>query len=156
MGCITAEYRESNQCQGGFLAFRKNAETLAFTEEWLKWCCDIRVLAPLDSQGRNEIDGFCAHREDQSVLSLLLKKHHIRLSSDPSQFGKYPELYSDGTKALLRYRRERDIPLLILHHRQRTFVFREFRRIISFALCPEWLGHRLMHRDFGNILPSNE
>ena len=61
-------------------------------------CSDINLLAD------NKVDKdvypsyFLEHRFDQSILSLLCKKHKIEPYRDPSQFGVFPEMYrNNGT-----------------------------------------------------------
>ncbi len=56
-------------------------------KEWLSLCCDFELLSPA-GLGKFDVpttdfgEAFVAHREDQSIFSLLCKKHGI---SPPSR-----------------------------------------------------------------------
>lgn len=152
LGCSDSKYKETNQCQAGFLAFRKNEKTQNFVKEWLKFACDYRCIGPSESEDVDEDPIFKAHREDQSILSLLAKKKRLHIFQDPTQYGKYPEQYSEASDIFMRYEKKHDYSPFIILHRQTQFKPEVFFRILIFILCPEWLGHHLMHRDFGNIL----
>lgn len=94
LGCDNDKMRTTAQIQGGFLYIRKTCETVKFIKEWLDCCCDLNLLHPENLfYGLQNPKGFVAHREDQSILSLLCKKKGIEPHHDPSQFGKYPEKY---------------------------------------------------------------
>lgn len=95
MSCDTPEIRDSNQIQATYLMLISCNESKRFIEEWLRWCEDFELMSP---EGRLNLsedvgNGFVAHREDQSILSLLCKKHKILPHKDPSQRGKYPETF---------------------------------------------------------------
>lgn len=70
------------QAWGGFLLLRKNVTTIRFVTEWLTYCIDPRVLRSSPCIFKNCPD-FRAHREDQSLLSLLAKKWGIRFCDFP-------------------------------------------------------------------------
>ncbi len=73
---------------GGYLVCRKTPFTVAFFEEWLALAEDPRLLtdAP-NSCGLPNYPQFIAHRRDQSILSLLARKHGIATVPDISQWG---------------------------------------------------------------------
>lgn len=95
MGCSDVEYRATNQIQATYIMFVCSTEARAFVDEWLRYCEDYDLISPDGGLGLTEDRGnrFVAHREDQSVLSLLCKKHGIKAHKDPSQRGKYPETF---------------------------------------------------------------
>ena len=95
MDCDTPEIRDSNQIQATYLMLICCDESKMFIKEWLKWCENYELMSPEGglSFSENERNGFVAHREDQSILSLLCKKHGIVPHKDPSQRGKYPETF---------------------------------------------------------------
>mgnify|MGYP005754256033 CR=1 FL=1 len=95
MDCDTPEIRDSNQIQATYLMVICCDESKRFIKEWLKWCENYELLSPEGglSLSDNKGSGFVAHREDQSILSLLCKKHGIVPHKDPSQRGKYPETF---------------------------------------------------------------
>lgn len=79
-------FKNSFQVQSGFIAVKKTARNIQFIETWLDYCCDIRLIGDNDSQGRPEADYFRAHREDQSIFSLLTKLYKWLPSPDVTQF----------------------------------------------------------------------
>lgn len=82
------EYTDTLQHIGGYLVFRKCAKTMEFVNEWLKCCCDYRLITDAPNvKGRSNYPEFLDHRHDQSIISLLAKKHGMKEYRDPSQFG---------------------------------------------------------------------
>lgn len=95
MDCKNEEIRNSNQIQACVLMLICCAETRAFVKEWLSFCEKYELISPEGglSLSENRGKGFVAHREDQSILSLLCKKKGIKTHKDPSQRGVFPETY---------------------------------------------------------------
>lgn len=88
MDCDTPKYTESPQRLGGFQLWKKTKKSLNFLDEYLYYCQDERIITDLDNQcGKPNYPGFRYHRHDQSILSLLSKKHNLTAYRDPSQFG---------------------------------------------------------------------
>ena len=73
---------QTPQAWGGFLLLRKSMYTVRFVSAWLTYCTDPRVLRNKPCIFGNPT-GFRAHREDQSVLSLLAKQWGIKLCDFP-------------------------------------------------------------------------
>lgn len=79
---------------GTFFLLKKTKGTEAFIEEWLAACCDERAISPVHFfSDLKEFSDFVAHREDQSILSLLLAKRGYCPFKDPSQYGLFPWEY---------------------------------------------------------------
>lgn len=118
MGLNDNRFSNTNQYHASFMAFRKNNNTLTFIEEWKKCCEDIRLLSPDVCFGQ-QIPSFIAHRNDQSIFSLLCKKYNIMPSEDPSQYGVtgYGH-YKDASYIPLKSTEA--YPICILLHKQRT------------------------------------
>lgn len=111
-------YSDTPQILGGYLAFKKTDFAVSFVKEWLEYCCDFELLSPAKKD--EEYNGFYSHREDQSILSLLVKKYSIKAYSDPSQYGRLPEKYiREGCemKYYGDYPGYEDYPICILLHR---------------------------------------
>lgn len=89
MGLFDTAYADTPQIQGGFIAFKKTDFAVSFVTEWLKYCCDFRLISPAELG--EEDSQFYSHREDQSILSLLVKKYSVRAYSDHTQYGRLPE-----------------------------------------------------------------
>ncbi len=78
MGCETNEYAEQRQCYGGFLIVKKTAYTMEIIKKWLEYAQDYRIITDAPNTcGKDNYDGFCEHRFDQSILSLLLAKYDV-------------------------------------------------------------------------------
>lgn len=98
MGLNNEEIKESNQIIGTYFAVFVNDFTRKFMKEWLYWCCDYEMISPLGvKKGERPIESFgssfVAHREDQSIFSLMCKKYSISAHKDFSQRGNDPESY---------------------------------------------------------------
>jgi hypothetical protein len=78
------------QCDAAFCIFRRSAASLEFVAEWLKYCCDARILTDMPNTcGRRDLPYFVEHRRDQSVLSILACKHRLALFRMPTQYGNH-------------------------------------------------------------------
>lgn len=80
MGCDTEAYAEQTQCYGGFLLVKKTAHTMEILRKWLEYAQDYRIITDAPNTcGAENYDGFCEHRFDQSILSLLLAKYDVAI-----------------------------------------------------------------------------
>lgn len=65
----------SAQYQAGVIFIRKESQTIRFVQKWLDvYYKDFHLVDDSPSISSNE-EGFIEHRHDQSILSILLKKH---------------------------------------------------------------------------------
>jgi hypothetical protein len=87
--------KNSNQIQATYLMLICCEESRLFIREWLKYCENYELISPKGGLDLTENKGrkFVAHREDQSILSLLCKKKGILAHKDPSQRGMWPETF---------------------------------------------------------------
>lgn len=91
-------YTKSNQIIATYFCFLVTPQSRIFMREWLSSCCDYELISPA-GLGKNDCcnkvfgDSFVAHREDQSLFSLLCKKYNIIPHRDISQRGLHPETY---------------------------------------------------------------
>lgn len=106
------KYHNSKQRLAGFSVWKKTEDVMNFIDEWLSFAQDERIITDKENQmGFPNYDGFIEHRHDQSLFSLLTKKHNLKAFRDPSQYGNtlfdlYPKSkYSQ----LLFLTRERDV-----------------------------------------------
>lgn len=82
---------------GGYHLWKKTSFSIALLQEWLHYAQDERIITDLPNQlGQPNYPEFIEHRHDQSVLSLLTKKHKIPAHRNPSQWGnpfmaQYPQ-----------------------------------------------------------------
>ncbi len=120
----------SMHLEGCLMLLKKTSFSVAFIEEWLKYCCveDIITDKP-NTQGLPNHENFIMHIHDQVILSLLAFRHGLELYRCPSQFGNH--------KKMERYRHENEFIMvpytnpelnsnydtLFLHHRIKKMPF---------------------------------
>lgn len=66
----------AEQHQAGVLLWYVCPKTRQLVDEWYGWCCDYRNIDDSPSISPN-VAKFVEHRHDQSVFSLLTKKHAL-------------------------------------------------------------------------------
>ncbi len=85
MGCDSEEYYDTPQRLAGFLLMKKSDAVYRFIQEWLEWAQDFRIITDQENcMQRENYPGFRENRHDQTVLSLLSKKHQLTAFRDPS------------------------------------------------------------------------
>lgn len=131
----------TNQIQGSFLIIRKSEASVKVVDEWLTLCCNSRLLKPLDA---DEEAGECiAHREDQSLLSILCKLKGIVPQRDPSQFGRFPEGYRGEGYLYSEPCHTNQYKTTIVLHRLDYIRIRAFIRLALAAYLPYPLAKRI-------------
>ena len=111
----TPDITETNQIQGGFICIKKSDKSVDFIREWLESCCKQELIMPLRE---DEEKGACIeHREDQSLISVLSKKHGLVPHKDPSQYGRVPEKYYSKGRLFKRPINKDSYPVCIILHR---------------------------------------
>lgn len=88
MGLDHEPYLSLNQILASYIVMRKNDFAISFIDEWLKYAKDYRVITDTANEcGLSNYPEFVDHRHDQSILSLLGRKHKVTVTPDISQFG---------------------------------------------------------------------
>ena len=89
MNCDTELYHNSNQVDACYQIYQKNAKSIEFVKQYLKYCQNINIISDLQNINtiRPEFACFRDHRHDQSVLSLLAITNNIHIEREPSQWG---------------------------------------------------------------------
>lgn len=144
MECCDEVYTDTNQISASFLAFKKCDKSIQFVNEWLKWCCVPGML-----EGRvscNEVKDFIEHREDQSILSLLVKKNNIKYYQDPSQMSKIPEHYLITDNTILNVYSKTDYCVCIIHHRQKNINTKIFIIKYMYGVFPKKISSMVFKR----------
>ena len=78
MGCDEEKYWNAIQLEDGFLAFKKTDFNFTFLREWLKYCCDERIVTDIPNEcGLPNFETFVDHRHDQSIITNLQIKHNL-------------------------------------------------------------------------------
>ncbi len=86
MNCDEKKYWDHCQIQATFSVWRRTEKSLMFLQEWLDCCCDARLITDdPNTCGLANLDGFVAHRHDQSILTNLVLKHEIICYGSPSE-----------------------------------------------------------------------
>ena len=77
-GCDSPEYTHTPQRVAAFILMRNSDFSRSFIQEWLDYVQDPRIVTDCENQlGLENYPGFIENRHDQTVLSLLVKKHKL-------------------------------------------------------------------------------
>ena len=111
MDCDTPAYTETRQRMSTICIWRPGQESIAFARAWLACAEEAHLLTDSPSKVAN-YSGFFEHRHDQSIFSLLSKKHGIIAHRDPlvqntSYMGAYPHSTYDCVIWVSRKRNKR-------------------------------------------------
>jgi hypothetical protein len=88
MNCDEEKYWNGLQVTATFSLWQKKPETIEFLKEYQRYLRDPRIVTDDPNMcGRANFLEFKDHRHDQSVLSIMVIKHNIKLFRDPSQWG---------------------------------------------------------------------
>lgn len=88
MGLDVEPYLSQNQLLASYVLMRKNEFVINFIDEWLEYAKNYRLITDSPNEcGLPNYPEFIDHRHDQSILSLLGRKHNIKNIPDVSQFG---------------------------------------------------------------------
>lgn len=86
-------YTESAQRCATYIIVKKTKDSVKIMMEYLHYCEDVRILTDADNvMGKENYRNFIDNRHDQTVWSILTKKHNLRAFRDPSQWGKNKEI----------------------------------------------------------------
>lgn len=86
-------FHQARQVAGSPSLFIKNKVNIDFVRRWLSYCEDPRIITDQPNAcGKRNYPEFYDHRHDQSVLSILVKKHGLEIFRDPSQFSAHLKL----------------------------------------------------------------
>jgi hypothetical protein len=79
------EFADTPQIFSTAIIIRKCAKSVEIMNEWYKTCSEYSMITDAPSTVPNH-PSFRDHRHDQSVLSILLKKHKCQLFNDETYF----------------------------------------------------------------------
>lgn len=112
MDCDRPEFYETPQICATYIICKKSDVSCSFMKEYLNFVQDKRIVTDDPNVlGNKNYDDFIEHRHDQSVFSLLCKKHGIKPFRDPSKWEGVKEMYSDEVNERSKY------PQIIESHR---------------------------------------
>ncbi len=96
LDCEDAGSLEAHQYMGGFQAYRRTPENWSHIAEMYRLMQDPEIAGPENVRINPDGNGVCqAHRNEQSVLSLLINRNNWHQPFDPKHFmryGDYPTL----------------------------------------------------------------
>ena len=73
-------YWNSPHVYATYVAFHRNSTVaMDLLKDWCKYSCDMRIIGDDKSKLGTELPELCAHRHDQSILSLLAEKYKVKL-----------------------------------------------------------------------------
>jgi hypothetical protein len=75
---------------GGISFFKKTEKTIRFLTEWYELACNYHLIDDSPSILKND-PTFCEHRHDQSIFSLLCKKHGANVLDDETYYEDWPK-----------------------------------------------------------------
>lgn len=119
MECNKKKYRESNQILATYFLVKKSNKTFKFFQEFLNYAENEELLTDILKKDLKRDNQFIDHRHDQSIFSLLCKKHNIKPFRDPSQYGEFWWKYCMGKRFLCKPKRyNSDYPRIIVSYRK--------------------------------------
>lgn len=92
------KFVDTNMIQASFQLIKKSDESVEFYRKLLEFSKVPELIMDAPLNIKEQYVDFIEHRHDQSIFSLLYKKHAYIPFKDPSQFGRFPELYGDKNK----------------------------------------------------------
>lgn len=118
MNCDFEEYKNSQQYWAGLQGYMKNQINTSLISEMYNFMLDRDIAFPeAHIQKPEGINSICTyHRNEQSVLSLLIKKYNIEQTFDYEMFNKcgdYPTVFMHDNS----YRASFDYDKILIHPR---------------------------------------
>ena len=94
---MNSDQFDKNQILASYILLKKCEFSVDFIKEWLFFMQDEKVVSPKIFFNKiKEFEDFVNHREDQSVLSILVRKHNLKVFRDPSDYGDRPWQYASN------------------------------------------------------------
>jgi len=138
MDCNQDSYKYSNQINSSFHFVVKSELSLKFYKEYLKVACNMLNISDDFEEGVNQHESFISHRYDQSIFSLLYKKYNFTGFKDPTQFGKYPQSYTECVdKNVL-------MDTLSISDSGRKFIYKNYKEAYKGVIFHNRLGNPLL------------
>jgi len=84
----------NNQVLASYMLLKKSDAVISLLKEWQSMCEEESLLSPIvfdRSVQENEI--FGGHREDQSLLDIVIRKNALEVYREPSDYGEFPFHY---------------------------------------------------------------
>ena len=115
MDCDEEKYANTRQYGAGFILLKKSSDSVSLIDEFLYYVQDPRIVTDMPNQlGKENYPGFKENRHDQTVFSLLMKKHNIKPFRHPSQADDLRPKDDHSEDVLKRS----TYPTIFYHHRR--------------------------------------
>jgi hypothetical protein len=107
MDCDYPEYVKSKQIMSTFFLCKKNEFSTFIVNEWQKYINDFHMVSDefVSPSKKENYPDFKEHRHDQSILSLICKKHKVEVMEDITEWGNSEVR---GTPQIVAHTRRRD------------------------------------------------
>lgn len=129
---LGADTYDQNQVLATCILIRKCDESIRFVNEWLSYCTDLELLSPEHFHSDiQEWPDFFAHREDQSIFDICVRKYKLKVYREPSDGGEMPWYYIRfGFQYNEKKYPDSDYPTILLNNRQTDCqqYMRQYRR----------------------------
>ncbi len=136
MDCDEAQYTETNQRMATMIILKKTKMSMRFVDEWLYYCQQDEIITDAHNHmGKSNYRGFVDNRHDQSIFSVLSKKYGIKSYRDPSQFGRFPDIFWRGREGKIV--NNENYPQVIAEHRNTEVTKAVFMEQLLFAYAPK-------------------
>lgn len=150
MDCDNSQYTETNQRMATMILIKKTETAVRFVNEWLYLCQQEDIITDERNHlGKHNYSGFVDNRHDQSVFSVLSKKYGIKAYRDPSQYGRFPDVFWKQKINLGSCRG--DYPQIIAKHTNTEVSQRIFIEQQLFAYAPKMFVKLYVQSDFYRI-----
>lgn len=129
-----------NRClNAGILIIKNSLSSREFILNWLKACTNMNLISPSYSKNKQFKD-FIAHREDQSLLSVLAYKNfgNIKIIDDITNYRNETMGYFRSNIIIRPYIKDFKNVYFLLHRRERYLPFKIKYHIKKFLLNKVW------------------
>lgn len=111
--------QNERQIMGNFFILKVSDKSKDFIAEWYEMCRNEKLISPkIFDNSINNGNHFIAHREDQSLLSILVRKKKASAYPDPSDYGEFQFQYTNFGRCNYWNKGQRLYPTVILCNRK--------------------------------------
>ena len=148
LDCDRPDITDSTQRLASFMLLRKSTFTMQFVREWLAAAEDPRLLTDQrNTCGQPNYREFTDHRHDQSLFSLLTKKHGLAAYRNPSQNAlRSQDLFPNSPYGqIIEHTRKKHLPLHLKLIRELQTGWNKVRALLPFGR-PRFVSGRRRRR----------
>jgi len=128
---------DENQILGSYILLKNEKKNIDFIREWQYYMEQEELLSPEHFYPNIlENDNFIAHREDQSILTLLRIKYNLPAYRDPSDYGIMPYMYFSHERLYEPQKYETsNYPVILLCVRSSNYLIYKLKFYLKPYLC---------------------